>query len=202
MKNHINFIVPHCLYQRFLRIQSNQIKFQWLLKTIRSIFNIIINHTHQFATMWINCTETRIIFQISYPDCPMLFQPLLLITGKDCNRLSCNILFIKIIGIKRFIIFHSTHGTAKFFFQIRTVFIDSIINLRSTCCKYCGQTCIYPDRRLCGNYSLDLMFSKHFHCLIHTVYKYMLCFYIIFFLPVIKLRCLHTVLHHGNRLAI
>ena len=129
MKNHINFIVPHCLYQCFLRIHSNQIKFQRLLETIRSVFNIIINHTHQFTTFGINCTETRIIFQISYPNFPMLFQPLLLITGKGRNRLGCNILFIKIIGIKRFIIFHSTHGTVKFFFQIRTVFIDSIINL-------------------------------------------------------------------------
>ena len=202
MENHINFIVPHCLYQRFLGIQSNQIKFQQLLKAFGSVFNIIINHTHQFTALGINCAETRIIFQISYPNCPMLFQPLLLITGKGRYRLSRNILFIKIIGIKGFIIFHSTHGTIKFLFQVRTFFIDSIINLRSTCSKNGRQTFIHPDRRLCRNYSLDFMFRKHFLCLIHTVYKYMLCFYIIFFLPVGKLRCLHTVLHHGNRLAI
>ena len=79
MENHINFIVPHCLYQRFLRIQPNQIKVQRLLKTIRSVFNIIINHPHQFTTFGINCAETWIIFQISYPDCRILLLFLLLI---------------------------------------------------------------------------------------------------------------------------
>ena len=139
MKDHINFIRLQGFRLLLVAVIFCQFKIQLLVsQTACCILNIVSHCAAESAVRHLYGADACIIFQESDADGPMLFQPFFLLTGKNRCIIQGKILLIQICQVKWVIVFQSAHGIIQFFFDLRMILVDCIINARFSHIYNCG----------------------------------------------------------------
>ena len=184
MENHVDLAQFQRIEFRFFAVITDHLEFQFLIsQTILGKLNIVRDGSGDFPGGRVIGADAAVARQKAHPDHTVLFEPRLFLSRKDRGIIHREIPFIEIRRIKRIGVLQRAHRIVQFFLDIRTVFVDCIVDVGASHAGYGRDAKVCPEGFFQRNKAVDLMACQLLLHILIVGDVDVLRFQVVFFFP-------------------
>ena len=161
MEDHVDLARFQRIQFCFLAVIADQLEFQFLIaQTICCKLNIVRDYPGKLPGGRVKGADAAVTRQKAHLDGAVLFEPRLFLPCKDRDIIQREIPFIQIRRIKRSRFVQRAHRIVQFFLEIRTVFVERIVDAGFSHAGYGRDAKICPEGFFQRNKAVDLVICQ------------------------------------------
>ena len=167
-----------------MAVITDHLEYQFLIsQTISGKLNIVRDCPGNLPGGRVIGADAAVTRQKAHPDRTVLFEPRLFLSRKDRGIIQREIPFIEIRRIKRIGVLQRAHRIVQFFLDIRTVFVDRIVDVGFSHTGHGRDAKLRPEGFFQRNKAVDLMVCQLLLHILIVGDVDVLRFQVVFFFP-------------------